>query len=260
MPDNKKIRVKVKKKNKPSVVTYKDRYPSTAMPQLVHKLRELSFGINMGDNWITALSDQRLIDLYFMLKAGTSLTDAVEVAVKEWNAVLPNTTSSAAVLGRFLRKLESSSVLFFLAATEEEKKIRASFMRRARHAFAKFDAIKALSDVCVEQERRVHEMIDAELVTGKRDPLLTGEIVQYTNILERYIKLAQSLGFLDDAGRKDFLKLNEVFQKNVVDTFISDASAEDRMLEISKRFLGKIDSCAIDCVRNDDGSYEVTNS
>lgn len=229
--------------------------PTAAYPMLVHKLREISFGIRGGDNWIRSVSDKHLLDLFDLIKEDLPADVIVMQARAKWNyPVSISCTADLAAVKLFKSKTLATTVHGLNPVSTEEKTIRKHFMTRARSLLNQLDPIGELVAVVQEQKRRVQMGLDQEVVDEKINPSVSAEISQLNRMLHELVDKFQRMGLIEEKPIEQVLHLNGTF--NSVIDLISKTGSQDKMIGIANEFLANIEDSVVELKVNKDGVFE----
>lgn len=227
-----------------------------AYPILLHKLREMSFQIRGGDNWIRSISDKHLLELYDLVITDKDTDVILEHARTAWNypVSIRNKADKASMM-LFRTKALNSSVHGLNPITEDEKTIRKQFMTRARTLLNQFDPIAELVAIAQEQKRRVQMGLDNEVVEDKLNPSVSGELTTLNRMVHELITKFQSMGLIQEKPLEQVLHINGTF--NSVIDLISKSNSQDKMIGIANDFLSQLEDSVVEMTQKPDGTFEV---
>lgn len=227
-----------------------------AYPILIHKLREMSFQIRGGDNWIRSISDKHLLELYDLIIKDKHTDVILEHARSSWNYPVSMTQrADVASIKLFKSKALHSSIHGLNPITDDEKTIRKQFMTRARTLLNQFDPIAELVAICQEQKRRVQMGLDNEIVDDKINPSVSAELSTLNRMTHELIEKFQRLGLIEEKPLEQILQVNGTF--NSVISMISKTNSADKMIGIANDFLSQLEDSVVEMEAKEDGTFEV---
>lgn len=224
-----------------------------AGPSLVKKLRKIVTPEGKKLGWMAHLSDGQLVEIYFLLRKGSSPSSIATHVQDYWKIYRdynPRTLSRG--LTRFKRLALSDFHITKKSATKEEKKERAELKKKASKLSEQVDGIGRLGWLAEQETKRLMWLQKLETEAGRPMSITNKAAQGLRETLVDYTELQIKLGLLDMKPVQHNVEVHHKFSQ-AMSGVVDDGG--NRLKEAASRFIDLCSDGSVTLHPNEDGVY-----
>ena len=222
---------------------------------VVTQLKEASCIRGKEKTWVSELSDENIYDLFLRLRVHETASSIARYAQTSWR-IKPTSTihSLAQSIAKFRTRISHLLIM-------SPPPANATCDIDLDQEFLSDSPYVRLERMALEAEARINRMMAEEKKTGTHFPHLNRDILALTSLRKSVLKHKewelQHADLIQAENRKNI-------EKNIKDKFdrllvtLGD-DGQERIINMTTRFLEEIDKLAVPMVRNADGKWVIVD-